>query len=75
VIHLALRWALDQPGVSAALWGARQPQQLELTGELMGWRLGNDAMREIDRIGRENVKNPVGPEYLAPPARAEPGAG
>jgi aryl-alcohol dehydrogenase-like predicted oxidoreductase len=24
VIHLALRWVLDQPGVGAALWGARR---------------------------------------------------
>jgi len=70
VIHLALRWVLDQPGVSAALWGARKPQQLDPISEVMGWRLGNDAMQEIDRIMREHVTNPVGPEYMAPPARA-----
>ncbi|MBV8452526.1 MAG: aldo/keto reductase, partial [Deltaproteobacteria bacterium] len=29
VLHLALRWVLDQPGVSVAIWGARQPQQLQ----------------------------------------------
>jgi aryl-alcohol dehydrogenase-like predicted oxidoreductase len=69
VIHLAARWVLDQPGVSSALWGARRPSQLEPLSDVMGWSLGNDAMREIDRIVRENVKNPVGPEYMAPPPR------
>jgi len=71
VIHLALRWVLDQPGVSAALWGARRPSQLEPLSQVMGWTLGNDAMREIDRIVRATVKTPVGAEYMAPPARTE----
>ena len=71
VIHVALRWVLDQPGVSAALWGARRPSQLDPLSQVMGWTLGSDAMQEIDRILRSNVKNPVGPEYMAPPARAE----
>ncbi|MBV8055302.1 MAG: aldo/keto reductase [Deltaproteobacteria bacterium] len=71
VIHLAMRWVLDQPGVSAALWGARRPSQLDPLSEVMGWTLSNDAMQEIERIMRANVKNPVGPEYMAPPVRAE----
>jgi len=69
VIHLALRWALDQPGVTAALWGARHPAQLDPIEEVMGWALSFDAMREIDRIVRAQVKDPVGPEFMAPPAR------
>jgi aryl-alcohol dehydrogenase-like predicted oxidoreductase len=69
VIHLALRWALDQPGVAAVLWGARHPAQLDPIEEVMGWALSFDAMREIDRIVRANVKDPVGPEFMAPPAR------
>jgi aryl-alcohol dehydrogenase-like predicted oxidoreductase len=71
VIHLALRWVLDQPGVSAALWGARWPSQLDPLNEVMGWTLSNDAMQKIERIVRANVINPVGPDYMAPPARAE----
>jgi aryl-alcohol dehydrogenase-like predicted oxidoreductase len=70
-VHLAARWVLDQPGVSAALWGARQPAQLDPVDEVMGWVLGSDAMREIDHIVRANVKDPVGSEYMAPPARPE----
>ena len=69
VIHLALRWVLDQQAVSAALWGARQPDQLDPLDGVMGWKLGVAAMVEIDRIVREFVKDSVGPEFMAPPAR------
>jgi aryl-alcohol dehydrogenase-like predicted oxidoreductase len=69
VIHLAMRWSLDQPGVTAALWGARHSAQLDPIEDVMGWALSFDAMREIDRIVRAHVKDPVGPEFMAPPAR------
>jgi aryl-alcohol dehydrogenase-like predicted oxidoreductase len=71
VIHLALRWVLDQPGVSAALWGARHPEQLDPVDQVMGWSLSSDAMHEIDGIIRANVTDPVGPEFMAPPSRPE----
>jgi hypothetical protein len=35
----------------------------------MGWRIDSAAMAEIDRILRETVTNPVGPEFMAPPDR------
>jgi aryl-alcohol dehydrogenase-like predicted oxidoreductase len=72
VIHLALRWVLDQAGVTAALMGARHPSQLEPLEQAMGWRLSNDAMEEIDRIVRTTVTDPVGPEFMAPPTRPHP---
>jgi aryl-alcohol dehydrogenase-like predicted oxidoreductase len=71
VIHLGLRWALDQPGVTSALWGARHPGQLEPVGDVMGWKLDGGAFREIDRIIRDTVKDPVGPEFMAPPERSQ----
>jgi aryl-alcohol dehydrogenase-like predicted oxidoreductase len=71
VIHLALRWVLDQQAVSAALWGARRPDQLDPLDGVMGWKLDAAAMTEIDRIVSEFVKDPVGPEFMAPPARHE----
>ena len=67
VIHLALRWALDQPGVGAALWGARRPDQLAPVADVMGWRIDADTMREIDAILARTIKDPVGPEFMAPP--------
>jgi aryl-alcohol dehydrogenase-like predicted oxidoreductase len=72
VMHLALRWVLDQPGVSAALMGARRPSQLEPLDEVMGWKLNNDDIRQIDRIVRAMVTNPVGPEFMAPPTTRPP---
>jgi aryl-alcohol dehydrogenase-like predicted oxidoreductase len=70
VIHLALRWVLDQPGVTSALWGARHPGQLDPVGDVMGWTLDGGALREIDRIIRDTIEDPVGPEFMAPPTRA-----
>jgi aryl-alcohol dehydrogenase-like predicted oxidoreductase len=72
VMHLALRWVLDQPGVSVALMGARRPAQLNPVSEVMGWTLSNDAIAEIDRIVRTAITDPIGPEFMAPPTRPEP---
>ena len=74
VIHLAVRWLLDQAGVGVALWGARRPEQLAPIREVIGWSLSKNDFAAIDAILRENIRNPVGPEFMAPPARetAEP---
>jgi aryl-alcohol dehydrogenase-like predicted oxidoreductase len=71
VIHLAIRWMLDQPGASIALWGARNPSQLEPVDEIMGWSLDKEALETIDKIIDETVKDPVGPEFMAPPSRQQ----
>jgi aryl-alcohol dehydrogenase-like predicted oxidoreductase len=69
VIHLAVRWMLDQ-GVSVALWGGRHPDQVEAALEVAGWSL-NTADRElIERIVNAAVKDPVGPEFMAPLQRS-----
>ena len=69
VIHLAVRWLLDQPGVGIALWGARHPEQLAPIKEVAGWSLTQSDFFAIDAILRESIHNPVGPEFMAPPAR------
>ncbi|MEA2875997.1 MAG: hypothetical protein QOF14_1193 [Hyphomicrobiales bacterium] len=69
VIHLAVRWMLDQ-GITTALWGARHPHQLLPVDEVTGWQLDASAKAEIDRILRETIADPVGPEFMAPPARS-----
>jgi len=69
VIQLAVRWMLDQ-GITTALWGARHPDQLEPVDAVTGWRLDAATKAEIDRILRETITDPVGPEFMAPPARA-----
>ena len=69
VIHLAIRWMLDQ-GISTALWGARHPGQLQPADEVSGWSLDAPAKAEIDRILRETITDPIGPEFMAPPPRS-----
>jgi aryl-alcohol dehydrogenase-like predicted oxidoreductase len=69
VIHLAVRWMLDQ-GVTTALWGARHPDQLQPVADVMGWSLDAAAKAEINRILAETITDPVGPEFMAPPPRA-----
>jgi aryl-alcohol dehydrogenase-like predicted oxidoreductase len=68
VIHLAVRWMLDQ-GITTALWGARHPIQLQPVDQIAGWSLDSASKAEIDKILRETITDPVGPEFMAPPAR------
>lgn len=69
VLALALRWLVDQPGVTTALWGARKPEQLDPVSEIEGWSLDKEAMAAIDDILARCIKDPVGPEFMAPPNR------
>lgn len=69
VLELAVRWVLDRPGVSVALWGARRPEQLDAVAGVMGWRIDEAGMAAIDHIVTESVTDPVGPEYLTPKVR------
>src|ERR1700744_3310821 len=71
VIHLAVRWMLEQ-GITTALWGARRPDQLRPVDEVTGWSLDAADKAEIDQILRETITDPVGPEFMAPPARNTP---
>lgn len=69
VIHLAARWVLDRGARNIALWGARRAEQLSPIAGVLGWRIDAQAMAEIDRILQETVRDPIGPEFMAPPAR------
>ncbi len=66
ILALAVRWVLDK-GHTIALWGARHPSQLDNIGNAIGWSLDAAAMRQIDKIVNQHIKNPVGPEFMAPP--------
>ena len=67
VIHLAMRWVLDTAPGHVALWGARRPSQLDPIDQMLGWELDRSALSEIDNILSETIKDPVGPEFMAPP--------
>jgi aryl-alcohol dehydrogenase-like predicted oxidoreductase len=68
VLALAVRWILDR-GPTIALWGARRPDQLDPVEEIMGWSIDDVAMRDIDAILKRYITDPVGPQFMAPPAR------
>jgi aryl-alcohol dehydrogenase-like predicted oxidoreductase len=68
VIHLAVRWMLDQ-GISVALWGGRHPEQVEAALDVAGWSLDEAERELIERIVNTAVTDPVGPEFMAPPQR------
>jgi aryl-alcohol dehydrogenase-like predicted oxidoreductase len=66
VLSLAVRWVLDQ-GPTIALWGARRPEQLDPIGEIDGWHIDEASKRDIDAILKRCIKDPVSPEFMAPP--------
>ena len=68
VLALAVRWVLEQPGVQVALWGARTPQHLTPLDDVFGWELDGEAHRKIDEVLNDTVHDPIGPEFMAPPA-------
>ena len=68
VLALALRWVLDQ-GPTIALWGARKPEQLQGIEDAFGWSLSADDLKQIDQILLNTIKDPVGPEFMAPGIR------
>jgi aryl-alcohol dehydrogenase-like predicted oxidoreductase len=68
VIHLAVRWMLDQ-GISVALWGGRHPDQVEAALGVAGWSLTDMERESIEHIVNTAVVDPIGPEFMAPPQR------
>ena len=69
VLALAVRWILDR-GETIALWGARRPDQLDPVAEVSNWSLDAAAQQEIELILRRYVKDPVGPQFMAPPEKS-----
>ena len=70
VLALAVRWVLEQPGATVALWGARHPSELEPLKDVFGWSLDAGAQLYIREAVSESVPEPVGPEFMAPPEAA-----
>jgi len=64
--QMAIRWCLDQPGVTVALCGARRPDQLEDNIGGAGWSLSETDQQGINRMVTEMIGTPVGPEFMSP---------
>jgi aryl-alcohol dehydrogenase-like predicted oxidoreductase len=69
VMHLAVRWMLDQ-SIGVALWGGRHPEQIDTALDATGWFIDGASRAEIDRILAITVTQPVGPEFMAPLVRS-----
>lgn len=65
VLDLAVRWVLEQPGVSVVLWSARRASQLDPIPGALGWSLGPDALARVEEIVRAHVGWPGGDAPLA----------
>jgi aryl-alcohol dehydrogenase-like predicted oxidoreductase len=66
---LAVRWVLDQ-GSTIALWSARRPEHLDPLKMVVGRRLDEMATRQIEKIIRHTVPDPIGPRFMPPPSRS-----
>jgi len=69
LLAFAIRWILDRGETMTALWGARNAGQLDAVEQAFDWKLTSDDYAEVDRILRETIKDPIGPEFMAPPSR------
>jgi len=50
VAQLALAWTAQQPGVTAAIAGARRPEQVEDNAGAAGWSLAGEELEQIEQI-------------------------
>src|SRR5205807_273597 len=70
VIHLAVRWMLDQ-GISVALWGARRPDQLDETQGVASWS-SSERMRRPASPTRAGARRSLPCSPTTPRSRASP---
>jgi aryl-alcohol dehydrogenase-like predicted oxidoreductase len=49
VAQLVVNWTMNQPGITAALCGAKRPWQIEETAAAMGWRLTSEQSAAIEQ--------------------------
>ncbi len=53
IAQLALRWLISQPGVTSALVGARQPEEIAENAHVLDWDLPNATLAAIQEISDE----------------------
>jgi aryl-alcohol dehydrogenase-like predicted oxidoreductase len=49
VAQLVLSWTIQRPGITAALCGAKRPDQIRDNAEAMNWQLSSDQIQRIDQ--------------------------
>jgi aryl-alcohol dehydrogenase-like predicted oxidoreductase len=64
---LMLRWTAEQPGVTTALVGARNPEQATSNASALDVELSASEIDQVRSIADEVIREPVGPDFMAPP--------
>ena len=58
--QVALRWVMDQDGLTSAIVGARNAEQLDDNLDAVDLELDRDAWKELDRVSRLPLTYPAG---------------
>jgi aryl-alcohol dehydrogenase-like predicted oxidoreductase len=66
VAQFALRWALQQLGITTVLAGARTAAQVEENVGVAGWQITPEDLAGVDNILKTHIKTPIGPEFMSP---------
>jgi aryl-alcohol dehydrogenase-like predicted oxidoreductase len=56
--QVALNWVINRPGVTAPIFGARTPEQLEINLGSIGWALTEDEVRRLDKVSDIGLPSP-----------------
>lgn len=66
VAQFALRWALQQPGITTVIAGARTAAQVEENVGAANWQISDQHLADVQSILEKYIKNPIGPEFMTP---------
>lgn len=64
--QFALKWALQQPGVTCVIAGARTAQQAEDNAGAIGWSIEPEHIEKVEKILARYITEPIGPGFMAP---------
>jgi aryl-alcohol dehydrogenase-like predicted oxidoreductase len=64
--QFALRWVLQQPGITTVLAGARTAAQVEDNAGVSGWQIEPEDLEKVERIVNTRIKTPIGAEFMSP---------
>ena len=73
--ELVINWTIHQPGITAALCGAKRPEQIRETAGAMGWQLSDEQLAAIDAALAAAARRPCGCRCEEGRGKAEGGRG
>lgn len=65
--QLAIRWAASKPGLTSVLAGARNTVQAGQNAGAFDFELSSGDIKRIEQIVEEEIIQPLGPGFMAPP--------